>query len=108
MQERLDAWSDRETAALVEYIALFHSSNEDPSSVWPSSKNDEFWGKCADAVNCYNIDKNRTGKLNQKYQTYENYNIVSKFMNLLSHTVGFNILCILFNNFVQVLHAETR
>ena len=37
-------------AALVEYIALFHSSNEDPS-------NDEFWGKCADAVNCYNIDK---------------------------------------------------
>ena len=57
MQERVDAWSDREMAALVEYIALFHSSNEDPSSVWPTSQNDEFLGKCANAVNCYNIDK---------------------------------------------------
>ena len=101
MQERVDAWSDRETAALVEYIALFHSSNEDPSSIWPTSKNDEFWGKCSDAVNCYNVDKKRTGKLNLKI-------IVSKFMNLLSHTVDFNILCIMFYNFVQVLHAEAR
>ena len=101
MQERVDAWSDRETAALVEYIALFHSSNEDPSSIWPTSKNDEFWGKCSDAVNCYNVDKKRTGKLNLKI-------IVSKFMNLLSHTVDFNILCIMFYNFVQVLHAEER
>jgi hypothetical protein len=53
-------------AALVEYIALFHSSNEDPSSIWPTFKNEEFWGKCADAVNCYNSDKKRTGKLNLK------------------------------------------
>ena len=50
----------------VEYIALFHSSNEDPSSIWPTFKNEEFWGKCADAVNCYNSDKKRTGKLNLK------------------------------------------
>ena len=41
MQERVDAWSDREMAALVEYIARFHSSNEDRSSVWLTSKNDE-------------------------------------------------------------------
>ena len=54
-------------AALVEYIALFYSSDEHPSgSIWPTFKNDEFWGKCADAVNCYNSDKKRTGKLNLK------------------------------------------
>ena len=73
MQEHVDAWSDREMAALVEYIARFHPSNEDPSSVWLTSKNDEFLGKCADAVNCYNIDKKQTGKLNLKYQIYQNY-----------------------------------
>ena len=50
-------------AALVEYITLFHLSSEDPSSIWPTFKN-EFWGKCADAVNYYNDEKKRTGKLN--------------------------------------------
>ena len=45
-------------AALVEYITLFHLSSEDPSSIWPTFiKNDEFWGKCADAVNYYNDEK---------------------------------------------------
>jgi hypothetical protein len=47
---------------LVEYVALYHSSNEDPSGTWPTFKNEEFWEKCADAVNCYNGDKKRTGK----------------------------------------------
>ena len=50
-------WSDWEMAALVEYITLFHLSSEDPSSIWPTFKNDEFWGKCADAVNYYNDEK---------------------------------------------------
>ena len=66
MERSGNGWSDQEMAALVEYIALFHSSNEDPSSIWPTFKNEEFWGKCADAVNCYNSDKKRTGKLNLK------------------------------------------
>ena len=60
-----------------------------------------FGENCADAVNCYNVDKKRTGKLNLKI-------IFSKFMTFLSHTVDFNILCIMFYNFVQVLHAEAR
>ena len=54
-------------AALVEYIALFYSSDEHPSgSMWPTFKNDGFWGKCTDAVNCYNSDTKQTGKLNLK------------------------------------------
>jgi hypothetical protein len=49
-------WSDEELSALVEYIALYHSPDEEVSSnIWPATKNDEFWGKCAEAVNCYNI-----------------------------------------------------
>jgi hypothetical protein len=44
-------WSDEELSALVEYIALYHSPDEEVSSnIWPATKNDEFWGKCADAV----------------------------------------------------------
>jgi hypothetical protein len=54
-------WSDEEVSALVEYIALYYSPEEDSSNIWPASKNDKFWGKCADAVNCYNIGNKRSG-----------------------------------------------
>lgn len=48
-------------SALVEYIALYYSPDENSPNIWPASKNDEFWRKCADAVNCNNIDHKRSG-----------------------------------------------
>jgi hypothetical protein len=49
-------WKDEEVSALlVEYIALYYSPDENSFNVWPACKNDELWGKCAVAVNCYNI-----------------------------------------------------
>ena len=55
-------WKDEEVSALVEYIALYYSRDENSFNVWPAGKNDELWGKCADAVNCYNIGNKRSGK----------------------------------------------
>ena len=54
-------WKDEEVSALVEYIALYYSSDENSFNVWPAGKNDELLGKCADAVNCYNIGNKRSG-----------------------------------------------
>ena len=54
-------WKDEEVSALVEYIALYYSPDENSLNVWPAGKNDELWGKCADAVNCYNIGNKRSG-----------------------------------------------
>jgi hypothetical protein len=53
-------WKDEEVSALVEYIALYYSPDENSFNVWPAGKNDELWGKCADAVNCYNIGNKRS------------------------------------------------
>ena len=55
-------WKDEEVSALVEYIALYYSPDENSFNVWPAGKNDELWGKCADAVNSYNIGNKRSGK----------------------------------------------
>ncbi|XP_070575573.1 uncharacterized protein [Ptychodera flava] len=42
-------WTFQEDAALVDYVALYYSS-EHGSSQWPSMHNTEFWSCCAAAV----------------------------------------------------------
>jgi hypothetical protein len=56
-------WKDEEVSAFFEYIALYYSPDENSSNLWPA-KNEKLWGKCADAVNCYNNDNDnkRSGK----------------------------------------------
>ena len=42
-------WNDLEISALIQYVALYHSS-EDGTSVWPVHKRQDFWENCAKAV----------------------------------------------------------
>jgi hypothetical protein len=51
-----------EISSLVEYVALYHAPDEASITVWPTRKNEQFWNKCAEAVNCSNQETNRTGK----------------------------------------------
>jgi hypothetical protein len=48
-------------AALIVYIALYHSPDEVSCNIWPAKKNDEFWKKCADAVNQCHVGSKRSG-----------------------------------------------
>ena len=41
-------WSDSEIKDLIEFIALYHDSEQ---NAWPTHKKTEFWTSCAEAVN---------------------------------------------------------
>ncbi|XP_070543899.1 uncharacterized protein [Ptychodera flava] len=41
-------WTTDEDKALVQYIALYHST--DSKSVWPTTHDMVFWSKCAEAI----------------------------------------------------------
>ncbi|KAJ7381445.1 hypothetical protein OS493_001581 [Desmophyllum pertusum] len=43
-------WNNAEIRALIEYVALYHTPNEDRTNVWPAHKQEDFWEKCAEAV----------------------------------------------------------
>ena len=43
------AWSEKELACLVEFIALFWDRN-DSASNWPKFKDNNFWSSCAKYV----------------------------------------------------------
>ncbi|KAJ7325365.1 hypothetical protein OS493_029916 [Desmophyllum pertusum] len=45
-------WNDAEIRALIEYVALYHTPNEDGSNVWPAHKQQDFWRRnaCRDKV----------------------------------------------------------
>ncbi|CAB4008087.1 Hypothetical predicted protein, partial [Paramuricea clavata] len=73
-------WSYDDISSLVEYVALYHAPDEASSTVWPTHKNEQFWNKCAEAVNCSNQQTNRTGGacrdkvrrfLKEKFETTE-------------------------------------
>ena len=58
---RCAEWSREETAALVEYVALYWEGAH--TNGWPSHKNENFWAACAKAiVDATGLSK-RTGRL---------------------------------------------
>ena len=58
-------WSLKETGALVQYICLYWRDSWD--NKWPSTKDQQFWNGCAEAVN-KTCNSNRTGN---KYYSSE-------------------------------------
>ena len=48
-------------SSLVQFIALYHVNEEGSPKEWPTHKNDEFWGRCAEFVNSVS-GNSRNGK----------------------------------------------
>lgn len=53
-------WTEQETKTLVQYICLY--AEDAWKNKWPSNKDQEFWGKCAEAIN-KTCSSSRTGML---------------------------------------------
>lgn len=57
-------WTEAERHALVEFIALFTTvTDECEAFKWPSTKNPEFWSKCAEALACTTGMPKRSGEM---------------------------------------------